>query len=62
MEDMLNGTGNGNNSNKDVDNTISNTSLPKTGVTASIICIIVIITVVGIILYVRYRNLNKYVK
>ena len=49
-----------NNSNSS-DETIAKGELPKTGI-RSLITIIIITTLIGIVLYIRYRELNKYVK
>ena len=49
-----------NNSNSS-DETIAKGELPKTGI-RSLIAIIIITTLIGIVLYIRYRELNKYVK
>jgi len=52
------------NSNKEVlkDNTTATIKLPQTGVKITIIIVTIIVLGIGILLYVRYKNLSKYVK
>lgn len=44
------------------DNTVATESLPKAGVKITIIIIIALMICIGIFLYSKYRNLNRYVK
>ena len=44
------------------DNTTANGKLPNAGVTTIIISIIITISGIGILIYVRYKNLSKYIK
>lgn len=52
------------NSNKEIlkDNTTATGKLPQTGVKITVIFVTIIVLGIGIFLYVRYRNLSKYVK
>ena len=44
------------------DGTLANSELPKTGVKEKIIMCIIIISLIGSIGFIRYKNINKYVK
>ena len=52
---------NSNSSNKLEDTTIATNRLPNTGIKTALI-LISIISVVGILVYIRYKKLSKYVK
>lgn len=57
-------SGNNDNSetpNKSGDTTVASNKLPKTGA-GSILILIIIISIVGVVIYIRYKNLSKYVK
>lgn len=52
---------NGTNNVQRGDQTVTNKQLPKTGI-QTIFVLIVVISITGIVLYIRYKNLNKYIK
>lgn len=56
--DWPNNEGNNNNNNND----LPNKDLPFAGMTTIVIILITVISTLGIILFIRYKHLNKYVK
>ncbi len=46
----------------DKDDTVSSGKLPKTGVAATVFVLAIIITGIGIFVYIRYKTLSKYIK
>ena len=48
--------------NKINDNTTATGKLPQTGAKVTITIIVIAVLGIGIFLYVRYKNLSKYVK
>ena len=44
------------------DNTIANKKLPQAGMAINIIIGIIILIGIGILLYIKYKNISKYVK
>ena len=44
------------------DKTVAGGILPYTGVTAIVIALAIIMSIIGIVLYIKYKNLSKYIK
>ncbi len=49
-------------SNSSTDSTVASGKLPQTGFTTIVIILAIIITGIGIIVYIRYKTLSKYIK